>query len=134
MYDSSNNCPHCKQDRRHIEEIIQDIRDNYDEIIDISSNDFEFDSNQFMLDLKSLSKHPANQFDPIRLDMSKNILPLLTEYDELWEDYCLQIQQDNNQDDLTATICYLNQIIPKIKKEISKLLSDYPGDFKFPTK
>ena len=119
-FTDSDNCPHCKKDRRHIEEIVQDIRDNYDEIIDIGINDFEFNSQQFIIDLTALSKHPANQLDPIRLDMSKNVLPLLEEYDELMNDY--ESQQD---DDLRDR---LNEIIPEIKKELSRLLADYPAN------
>ena len=122
-FTDSDNCPHCKKDRRHIEEIVQDIRDNYDEIIDIGINDFEFNSQQFIIDLTALSKHPANQLDPIRLDMSKNVLPLLEEYEELMNDY--ESQQD---DDLSITMDHLNEIIPKIKKELSRLLADYPAN------
>ena len=122
-FTDSDNCPHCKKDRRHIEEIVQDIRDNYDEIIDIGINDFEFNSQQFIIDLTALSKHPANQLDPIRLDMSKNVLPLLEEYEELMNDY--ESQQD---DDLSITMDRLNEIIPDIKKELSRLLADYPDD------
>jgi hypothetical protein len=122
-FTESNNCPHCKKDRRHIEEIVQDIRDNYDEIIDIGINDFEFNSQQFIIDLTSLSKHPDNQLDPIRLDMSKNVLPLLEEYEELMNDY--ESQQD---DDLSITMDSLNKIIPDIKKELSRLLADYPAN------
>jgi thiol-disulfide isomerase/thioredoxin len=116
----SDNCPHCKKDRRHLEEIVQEIRDNYDEIIDIGIDDFEFNSEQFIINLTALSKHPANQLDPIRLDMSKNVLPLLEEYDELMNDY--ESQQD---DDLRDR---LNEIIPEIKKELSRLLADYPAN------
>ena len=122
-FTDSDNCPHCKKDRRHIEEIVQDIRDNYDEIIDIGINDFEFNSQQFIIDLTALSKHPANQLDPIRLDMSKNVLPLLEEYEELMNDY--ESQQD---DDLSITMDSLNKIIPDIKKELSRLLADYPAN------
>ena len=122
-FTDSDNCPHCKKDRRHIEEIVQDIRDNYDEIIDIGINDFEFNSEQFIIDLTALSKHPANQLDPIRLDMSKNVLPLLEEYEELMNDY--ESQQD---DDLSITMDRLNEIIPEIKKELSRLLADYPAN------
>ena len=122
-FTDSDNCPHCKKDRRHIEEIVQDIRDNYDEIIDIGINDFEFNSQQFIIDLTALSKHPANQLDPIRLDMSKNVLPLLEEYEELMNDY--ESQQD---DDLSITMDRLNKIIPDIKKELSRLLADYPAN------
>ena len=64
---------------------MQDIRDNFDEIIDIGINDFYFNSEQFIIDLTVLSKYPDNQLDPIRLDMSKNVLPLLKEYNELNE-------------------------------------------------
>ena len=119
----SDNCPHCKKDRRHIEEIVQDIRDNFDEIIDIGINDVYFNSEQFIIDLTSLSKHPDNQLDPIRLDMSKNVLPLLEEYEELMNDY--ESQQD---DDLSITMDSLNKIIPDIKKELSRLLADYPDN------
>ena len=122
-FTDSDNCPHCKKDRRHIEEIVQDIRDNYDEIIDIGINDFEFNSQQFIIDLTALSKHPANQLDPIRLDMSKNVLPLLEKYEELMNDY--ESQQD---DDLSITMDRLNKIIPDIKKELSRLLADYPAN------
>ena len=122
-FTDSDNCPHCKKDRRHVEEIVQDIRDNYDEIIDIGINDFEFNSQQFIIDLTSLSKHPDNQLDPIRLDMSKNVLPLLEEYEELMNDY--ESQQD---DDLSITMDSLNKIIPDIKKELSRLLADYPAN------
>ena len=122
-FTDSDNCPHCKKDRRHIEEIVQDIRDNYDEIIDIGINDFEFNSQQFIIDLTALSKHPANQLDPIKLDMSKNVLPLLEEYEELMNDY--ESQQD---DDLSITMDHLNEIIPEIKKELSRLLADYPAN------
>ena len=119
----SDNCPHCKKDRRHIEEIVQDIRDNFDEIIDIGINDFYFNSEQFIIDLTVLSKHPDNQLDPIRLDMSKNVLPLLEEYNELMSDY--ESQQD---DYLIITKDRLNEMIPEIKKELSRLLADYPDN------
>ena len=129
----SDNCPHCKKDRRHLEEIVQEIRDNYDEIIDIGINDFEFNSEQFIINLTALSKHPANQLDPIRLDMSKNVLPLLEEYAGLMDDYIEQDQvgytDDGEDDDLEITRDSLNQIIPKVKKEVSRLLADYTDDF-----
>ena len=102
---------------------MQDIRDNFDEIIDIGINDFYFNSEQFIIDLTVLSKHPDNQLDPIRLDMSKNVLPLLKEYNELMSDY--ESQQD---DYLIITKDRLNEIIPEIKKELSRLLADYPDN------
>ena len=130
----SDICPHCKKDRRQIREIIQSIRDNYDEITDNGFNNFESDpSNQLILDFTSLSKHPANQFDPIRLDMSKNVLPLLEEYAGLMDDYIEQDQvgytDEGEDDDLEITRDSLNQIIPKVKKEVSRLLADYTDDF-----
>ena len=130
----SDICPHCKNDRRQIREIIQSIRDNYDEIIDNGFNNFESDpSNQLILDLIALSKHPATQFDPIRLDMSKNVLPLLEEYAGLMDDYIEQDQvgytDEGEDDDLEITRDSLNQIIPKVKKEVSRLLADYPDDY-----
>ena len=128
LYDSSDACPHCKKDRRHIEEILQSIRDNYDELIDIGSNDFEFDSDSFVTDLTALSKHPAIQLDPIRLDMSKNMLAQFEECNELMVDY----HELQGGDALAITVDDLNKIIPKIKKEVSKLIADYPTDFKFP--
>ena len=75
------------------------------------------------MDLDALSKHPAIQLDPIRLDMSKNVLPLLEKYEELMNDY--ESQQD---DDLSITMDRLNEIIPEIKKELSRLLADYPAN------
>ena len=128
LYNSDDACPHCKKDRRNIEEILESIRDNYDELIDIGSNDFEFDSDSFTMDLTALSKHPAIQLDPIRLDMSKNVLAQFEECNELMVDY----HELQGGDDLEIIVDNLNKIIPKIKKKVSKLIADYPTDFKFP--
>jgi hypothetical protein len=119
-----NECPHCKKDRRDMNEILEEIGEQfYDVIVNLKEDDFEFDSSIIFFGLKAAKEHPHIRYDFIKIAKIQEGLDLIEEFDELWEDY--QNQEDENW---SMTKDCLNSIIPKIKSFLSEFLAQNPTD------
>ena len=124
LQQNMNECPHCKNDRRDMSEILEEIGEQfYDVIVNLKEDDFEFDSGIIFYGLKAAKGHPHIRSDFIKLAKIQEGLDLIEEFDELWED-----SQNQEDEDLEITVDCLNSIIPKIKSFLSEFLAQNPTD------
>ena len=118
MYDSSHACPHCGNDKRTIEEIIESINDL--EIKNLSEHKIdEFDSSSFVIAVTSALKLPNIQSNPLKSAKLQKMKNMLDEYNELFEDY-----ESAENEDVESFVDRLIEIQKEINVELPELLDE----------
>lgn len=116
MYDSSHTCPHCGEDKRNIDEIIESI--NNLEISSLKETDIdEFDFTSFIITLSAALKLPIIKSDYMKTAKIQKMKNILGEYAELFEDY-----ESSENEDMEFFEDRLIEIQKEINVELSKLL------------